>query len=46
MKSILISTQQKLCHKIVDKVKKCEIRKTRPKIETPFKCYISARKTK
>lgn len=40
MKSVLISIQPKWCHKIVDKEKTFEIRKTRPKIDTPFKCYV------
>lgn len=50
MKSVLISIQPKWCEKIVHIIgqkgkrpiyeKSAEIRKTRPKIETPFKCYI------
>lgn len=40
MKSVLISTQPKRCHGIADGKKPIEVRKTRPKIETPFKCYI------
>ena len=40
MKSILISIQPKWVEKIVNGEKTIEVRKTRPKIETPFKCYI------
>lgn len=40
MKSVLISIKPKYCELIVSGKKKIEVRKTRPKIETPFKCYI------
>jgi predicted transcriptional regulator len=40
MKSVLISIQPKWCEKICSGKKTIEVRKTRPKIETPFKCYI------
>ena len=40
MKSVLISIQPKWVEKIVNGKKTIEVRKTRPKIETPFKCYI------
>lgn len=40
MKSVLISIQPKWCHKIIDGKKKIEIRKTKPKLDTPFKVYI------
>ena len=51
MKSVLISTQpnwcQKICHNIGERrdgtliyEKEVEIRKTMPKLQTPFKCYI------
>ena len=40
MKSVLISIQPKWVEKIVSGEKTIEVRKTRPKIETPFKCYI------
>ena len=40
MKSVLISIQPKYCELIVNREKTIEVRKTRPKIETPFKCYI------
>ena len=40
MKSVIISIQPKWVEKIVNGEKTIEIRKNRPKIETPFKCYI------
>lgn len=40
MKSVLISIQPKWCYLIANGEKTIEVRKTRPKIETPFKCYI------
>lgn len=40
MKSVLISIQPKWCELIASGKKTVEIRKTRPKIETPFKVYI------
>lgn len=40
MKSVLISIQPKWVEKIANGEKTIEVRKTRPKIETPFKCYI------
>lgn len=40
MKSVLISIQPKWCELIVNGKKTIEVRKTMPKIETPFKCYI------
>lgn len=40
MKSVLISIQPKWCHKIIDGKKKIEVRKTKPKLATPFKVYI------
>lgn len=46
MKSIMISIQPKWCAKIESGVKTIEVRKTRPKIETPFKCYIYESKGK
>lgn len=39
-KAVLISIRPEWCDKIVNGQKTIEIRKTRPKIETPFKCYI------
>ena len=40
MKSVLISIQPKWCELIAIGKKTVEVRKTRPKLETPFKCYI------
>lgn len=40
MKSILISINPKWCEKIASGEKTIEVRKTRPKLETPFKVYI------
>ena len=40
MKSVLISIHPKLCELIASGEKTIEVRKTRPKVETPFKCYI------
>lgn len=40
MKSIMISIKPKWCELIANGKKTIEIRKTRPKIDTPFKCYI------
>ena len=40
MKSVLISIKPKYCELIASGKKTVEIRKTRPKIEPPFKCYI------
>lgn len=42
MKSILISIKPKYVELIANGEKTIEVRKTRPKIETPFKCYIYA----
>lgn len=39
-KAVLISIQPKWCELIASGQKTIEIRKTRPKIETPFKCYM------
>ena len=40
MKSVLISIQPKWCELIASGQKTVEVRKTKPKLETPFKCYI------
>ena len=40
MKSVLISIQPKWCELIASGKKTVEVRKTRPKIETPFKVYV------
>ena len=39
-KAVLISIQPKWCEKIANGEKTIEVRKTRPKLETPFKVYI------
>ena len=46
MKSVLISIQPKWVEKIANGEKTIELRKRRPKIETPFKCYIYATKSR
>lgn len=40
MKSVLISIQPRWCELIASGEKTLEVRKTKPKLETPFKCYI------
>jgi predicted transcriptional regulator len=40
MKSVLISIQPKWIKKIASGEKTIEVRKSRPKLEVPFKCYI------
>lgn len=39
-KAVLISIRPKWCEKIASGEKTIEVRKTRPKLDTPFKCYI------
>lgn len=46
MKSVLISVKPQLCNLIASGKKTVEVRKNRPKIETPFKCYIYCAKAK
>jgi predicted transcriptional regulator len=46
MKSVLISIQPKWCELIANGEKTIEVRKTKPKLETPFKCYIYCTKDK
>ncbi len=46
MKSVLISIQPKWCELIANGNKTIEVRKTRPKLETPFKVYIYCTKGK
>lgn len=46
MKSVLISIKPVWCSKIVSGEKTLEIRKNKPKLETPFKCYIYCTKDK
>lgn len=40
MKAVLISIQPKWCELIAIMWKSLEVRRTRPRLETPFKCYI------
>lgn len=40
MKSVLISIQPKWCELIASGEKTMEVRKTKPKMKIPFKCYI------
>ena len=44
MKSVLISIRPEWADKILTGEKTMEVRKTRPRLETPFKCYIYATK--
>lgn len=46
MKSVLISIQPKWCAFIAQGLKTIEVRKTKPKLEVPFKCYIYATRPK
>lgn len=46
MKSVLISIQPKWVEKIANRKKTIEVRKTAPKCEVPFKCYIYMTATK
>ena len=39
-KAVLLSIRPEWCEKILGGEKTVEIRKTRPKLEPPFKCYI------
>ena len=39
-KAVMLSIRPKWCEKIVSGEKTIEVRKTRPKMNTPFKCYI------
>jgi predicted transcriptional regulator len=40
MQSVLISIRPQWCELIASGKKTIEVRKSRPKLETPFKCYI------
>lgn len=40
MESVMLSIRPKWCEKIASGEKTIEVRKTKPKLETPFKCYI------
>lgn len=45
-KAVLISIRPQWCQKIASSEKTIEVRKTKPKLETPFKCYIYCTKDK
>lgn len=45
MKEVMLSIQPKWCELIASGKKTVEVRKTKPKIETPFKCYIYCTKS-
>lgn len=40
MKTVLLSIKPKYCELIAGGIKTIEVRKTKPKLDTPFKCYI------
>lgn len=40
MKAVMLSIRPEWCEKIAQGKKTVEIRKTRPKLQPPFKCYI------
>lgn len=40
MKAVMLSIRPKWCELIANRKKTVEVRKSRPKLETPFKCYI------
>lgn len=46
MKAVLISIQPKWCELIARFKKLVEVRKTKPKLDVPFKCYIYCTKDK
>lgn len=45
MKEIVISVHPKWCELIANRTKTVEIRKTKPKLNTPFRCYIYCTKS-
>ena len=46
MKAVLISIRPRWCQKIISGEKTIEVRKTRPKLNPPFRCYIYCSKAK
>lgn len=46
IKSVLMSIQPKWCELIASGKKTVEVRKTKPKLELPFKCYVYCTKGK
>ena len=45
-KAVLISIRPEWCQKIANGEKTIEVRKSRPKLDTPFKCYIYCTNTR
>ena len=45
-KAVMLSIRPKWCKQIASGEKTIEVRKTKPKLETPFKCYIYCTKAK
>lgn len=45
-KAVMLSIRPKWCEKIINGEKTIEVRKTRPKLQTPYKCYIYCTKPK
>ena len=45
-KAVMLSIRPKWCKKIASGEKTIEVRKTKPRLETPFKCYIYCSKAK
>ena len=45
-KSVMLSIHPNWCERIIRGYKTIEVRKTKPKLETPFKCYIYCTKDK
>ena len=46
MKAVMLSIRPEWCEKIALDFKTIEVRKSKPKLETPFKCYIYCTKDK
>lgn len=46
MKAVLLSIRPEWCNLIIRGQKTLEVRRTRPKLETPFKCYVYCTKSK
>lgn len=46
MKAVLLSVKPKYCELIANGKKTVEVRKSKPKIDLPFKCYIYCTKVK
>lgn len=46
MKAVMLSIRPEWCEKIALNFKTIEVRKSKPKLETPFKCYIYCTKDK